>query len=174
MIEFKTIKEFPNYLIGNNGEVYSKVALKAKRQTSNGSGKGYLYVDLYKNNIRKRFYVHRLVAEYFLPNKDNKPYINHKDGNPKNNNVDNLEWCTPKENVEHASNVLGVMKPYNIANEKRKRAVAAFVDGYFISKFSSINEAGRILGINSSNIVSCLKNRQKTAGGFSWRYAEEL
>lgn len=100
MIEFKTIKEFPNYLIGNNGEVYSRCALKPKRPTSNGSGKGYLYVDLYKYNTRKRFYVHRLVAEYFLQNKDNKPYINHKDGNPRNNNVENLEWCTPKENKE--------------------------------------------------------------------------
>lgn len=174
MIEYKIIKEFPNYLIGNNGEVYSRYALKVKRPTSNGSRKGYLYVDLYKNNIRKKCYVHRLVAEYFLPNKDNKPYVNHKDGNPKNNNVENLEWCTPKENVEHASKIICTMKQYKEANEKRKKGVVCYLDGYKIAYFESVREAERIMGIHSSNIVACLKGRQKTAKGYTWCYVEEI
>lgn len=73
----------------------------AKTITTNG--KGYLTVECCVESKRKRYLIHRLVAYAFIDNHDNKPEINHKDGNPKNNYVDNLEWCTRKENMEHAS-----------------------------------------------------------------------
>lgn len=63
---------------------------------------GYSMVGLYTNGKPKNFQTHRLVGEYFIPNPDNKPWINHIDGNPKNNHYTNLEWCTPKENSQHA------------------------------------------------------------------------
>lgn len=63
---------------------------------------GYLYCDLYKENREKRFAIHRLVAEAFLSNEEEKPEVNHKDGNKLNNCVENLEWVTAKENVQHA------------------------------------------------------------------------
>lgn len=61
----------------------------------------YLHVTLYKNNERRKMDVHRLVALMLVPNPDNKPEVNHIDGNPFNNNVDNLEWCTRSENEMH-------------------------------------------------------------------------
>lgn len=63
---------------------------------------GYSMVSLYANKKAKNFQAHRLVGEYFIANPENKPWINHIDGNPKNNHYTNLEWCTPKENSQHA------------------------------------------------------------------------
>lgn len=77
---------------------------------------GYAYVDFKKNGVPKRCAIHRLVAKEFIPNPYKKPYVNHIDGNRLNNNVDNLEWCTQKENMHHAHHVLGKCK----ATEKSK------------------------------------------------------
>lgn len=63
---------------------------------------GYMCVNLYKNNQQKQFRVHRLVAEAFIPNPDDKPVVNHIDGNKQNNSVKNLEWCSQSENTIHA------------------------------------------------------------------------
>lgn len=63
---------------------------------------GYCKTNLYKNNTHKQVYVHILVAKAFVPNKYNKPQVNHIDGNKSNNQVTNLEWCTAKENIIHA------------------------------------------------------------------------
>lgn len=62
----------------------------------------YLQVSLYKNNVEEHFYVHRLVANAFIPNPKNLPEVNHRDGNKQNNSVDNLEWVTSQENKIHA------------------------------------------------------------------------
>lgn len=66
------------------------------------TGRKYLVVDLRKDTSRKNFKVHRLVAQHFLPNKENKPQVNHKNGIVTDNRVDNLEWLTPSENVIHS------------------------------------------------------------------------
>lgn len=71
--------------------------------TPTDNGYGYLIIGLKKNLARKNHYVHRLVAEAFIENPNNYPQINHKDFNRKNNNVDNLEWCTQKQNNQHSS-----------------------------------------------------------------------
>lgn len=68
---------------------------------------GYFYVILCKDRIIKPFSVHRLVAQAFIPNPDNKPEVNHKSGVKTDNEVNSLEWCTHKENIEHRDNILG-------------------------------------------------------------------
>ena len=171
----KLIEDFENYTIDRQGNVFNLITGICKTPTSNKTGKGYMYVDLYSKGKTKRKYVHRLVAEAFIPNPENKPYINHKDGNPHNNNVDNLEWCSPLENVKHASKVLGVMKAYEKANIKRKKKVKMIdrFSGDTIAVFDSIREAERKTGIKSSNIVANLKGRQEYTRDCIWCYVEE-
>jgi hypothetical protein len=172
---FKPIKDFENYMVNENGTIINNQTNQVKVPTSNNAGKGYMYVELWKNNQRKRMYVHRIVAEAFIPNTENKPYINHKDGNPKNNNVENLEWCTPLENVEHASKVLGVMQQYKKANAKRQRAVRQIdvATQQVVAIYPSMGEAERKTGIKSSYISQICSGKFKQCFGYSWCYVEE-
>lgn len=103
---FKSIDGYDGlYEIGNNGNVKSVISnkiLKSGYFNTNKEGNSYQFVYLYKNKVRKRFSVHRLVAEYFVANPENKDCVNHIDNNPSNNNHINLEWCTHSENMKHS------------------------------------------------------------------------
>lgn len=88
------------YTISDSGEVFSN---RLNRYLKGGCyPNGYEFVGLVVNGETHNFMRHRLVAEAFIPNPNNLPYVNHLDGDKKNNHVNNLEWCTPKENVRHA------------------------------------------------------------------------
>lgn len=165
-----------NYSIDENGNVYSIRAKKVIKPYNNHAGKGYLYVCLYKGKIKQGNYaVHRLVAQTFIPNPHNKTHVNHIDGNTFNNNVDNLEWVTPLENVEHAAKVTHVMKGYEIANEKRKKSIKQIdmKTGNVVNVFESANQASRETGIPVPHIVNVANGKQRYAKGFYWRYVEE-
>ena len=170
------IKGFENYSISDNGIVENIKTNKIKIGTSNGAGEGYLYVDLYNNGNKKRKFIHRLVAESFIPNPDNKRMVNHKDGNTKNNNVTNLEWVTPKENVEHAHKVLEKLSAYKIANNNKKKKIKQIelITGNVLKIFDSINEASRETNIPAPNIIEVLKKRQKRTKDFTWCYCNDL
>ena len=172
----KLIPNFENYSITMSGKVINNITKKVKKPSDNHSGKGYLFVDLYCNGKRKRFYIHRLVAELYIPNPDNKPYVNHIDGNPKNNNCENLEWCTALENVEHASKVLGVMKAYlnHAENCKRKILVYKYDNDEFLGKFNSITECSKECGVSAPNIIENAKCKfRKQLKGMYFVYEED-
>ena len=97
------IEDYRKYLIYKDGRVYSKksnIFLKPRKDTN-----GYLCVDLCKNGKRKTFRIHRLVAIHFIDNLENKPCVDHIDGNKKNNNIDNLRWVTQIENLNAFRNI---------------------------------------------------------------------
>ena len=117
--------------------------------------KGYLRVCICKDGISRHHFVHRLVAAAFIANENNLPQVNHKDENPANNCVDNLEWCTPWENMMHNGH-------------NRNRAVIAITKDGHTERYKSSKDASDILGITQSAISQALNGKNKTAGGREW------
>ena len=96
---FKTIKEYPNYSINAKGECKNNTT--GRKLTPRSAGKGYRVYGLRKNGKPLNHYVHRLVAEHFIPNPNNLPFVDHIDGNKTNNSIENLRWVTNYQNLEH-------------------------------------------------------------------------
>lgn len=107
-----------NYLVSEDGKVYNKKTGRYLKQTNIGWG-GYYRVQLGTKNGSPKL-VHRLVAEIYLPNPENKPEVNHIDGNKLNNHVSNLEWVTAKENAKHAAS-LGLKNCFKSGNTFSKK-----------------------------------------------------
>lgn len=148
--------------------VYGKLLIKqvAKRG-------GYHTVHLKISGKRKNCKVHRLVAEAWLSNTYNKPFINHKDGNKINNSIKNLEWCTHQENVNHA--VANGLRPKIVRTKKWKSVLAYNKNGDFIKEYTSIRDAARELNVFGQNICSVLSGRQKWVKGYTFKpVANEL
>ena len=182
---WKQIKGYEKlYEISNYGNIRS-----LKRNNTNGrqlsknfGARGYYQVTLSKNNVRKTARIHRLVAETFIPNVEKKEIVNHIDGNKLNNNVDNLEWCTEKENVNHAwkNNLCSVSEKHReVAREtcrKNGKLNTKKVNQYdknkkYIKQWESIIEASKYCKIDRGNITKCCKKERKTAGGYYWALA---
>lgn len=172
---WKTIQGYEGlYEVSNLGNVRS---LDRAVKQSNGSighykgrvlkgeqdKKGYRRVRLSKNNITQKFQVHRLVALAFIPNLENKQFVNHIDESTDNNNVDNLEWCTGHENMRHGT----IQK--RLAEAKKKKIIC-ITDG---KKFNSINEAAEYYGIGRRLISSVLSGSKKTTYGKVFVYDNE-
>jgi len=161
----KQIKDYPNYSITEDGVIFSNITNKALAPFNNN---GYLRIGLSKDNKRKKFLVHRLIAEAFIPNDQNNLLINHKDGNKMNNHISNLEWCTYSENLKHAYKIglytyikkAGVYGKHTIkcAQKANEKIVLDTQTGIF---YDSIKEAASILGINYWNIAQYLSGKRK-------------
>lgn len=128
--------------------------------------KGYLRVNLSKNGVIKHFSIHRLVAEAFLPNPNNYPEVNHKDENKTNNTIDNLEWCDSKYNNNYGT------RNERINKTRSKSVRQYFLNGTLFATYKSIGEACRSTNINTGNISACCNKKQKTAGGFIWKFVD--
>lgn len=139
--------------------------------------RGYSSVELCKNNIKKRFRVHRLEAFAFLPNPKNKPYINHKNGIRNDNRLENIEWCTNSENQLHSYRELGRINHRPCLGKtgalcKNSRPVNQYdLRGNFIKTWPGQSEAARQLGLYQTNISHACKGNYKSCGGYKWKYA---
>lgn len=155
MEKFKNIQGYEGiYQISNFGNIKTVKTQKI----SNGwehNQLGYRKARLYRDNKAKDIYIHRLVAIHFVPNKSNKPSVNHIDHNPRNNHYKNLEWCTHKENMEHASKAGRIDKNgQRIMNLETNEV------------FASIKAAAESVGINENTLVYRLRRRSKLALNF--------
>lgn len=136
---------------------------------------GYYALSLSKGNKIITQRVHKLVAQTFIPNPENKPCVNHKDGNKLNNRIDNLEWCSHKENAQHAHRT-GLysreqeLKQAKLMNNARKRPIQQILNGKVIATYESLIEAERKTGINNDNIWHALNGYCKKAKGYEWKY----
>lgn len=123
---------------------------------------------MYKEGVRKTAKVHRLVAETFIPNPENKPCINHISGIKTNNRVDNLEWCTYEENNIHAVKN-GLHKSLFYKENPRSKKVICIETNEI---FKTITEASKKYNIHNSNISACCRGKQQIAGGYHWKYID--
>lgn len=172
MYRYEKIKGYEEYSIDTNGIIYSKKGKPLKPSTNHG---GYQIVNLLVDGKRIGFSVHTLVANQFIPNNDElKTQINHKDGNKANNQVENLEWVTPKENIEHAIVYLG--KNNRGSNSSKAKCVEA-TNKEITIRFNSISDAAKYFCQGNDNYrykVNCiykvLSGIRKTYKGFTWKY----
>jgi hypothetical protein len=164
---FLTIRNFPDYKISNFGRVFSK-----KRNTFiNGrpNTQGYYQVGLRDVNCENIVWVliHRLVAEYFIPNLGGYNQIDHIDENKSNNFVGNLRWVTPKENINHGSHNQRVVE-----SNKRNRDfnICQYdLEGNLVKEYNSVSEAALAVGGRTDSIRWALDGKLKTSYGFVWR-----
>ena len=116
--------------------------------------KGYLKVDLWKNGKVKQFFVHRLVAEAYIPNPDNLPQVDHIDNDKNHNYINNLQWLTNRDNCRKSKN---------------KPILQFDLDGNFIREWECPADVGNEV---RGNIRHCLKGKTKSAYGYIWKYKE--
>ncbi len=131
---------------------------------------GYLIIVLCNKGTenRKTKSINRLVAESFIPNPENKSEVNHKDGDRLNNCIENLEWNTKSENIQHSYKVLK-RKASGIGGRNLELPILQVSpDGFVLNEFNSIAIAGRKLKISRHAIGLCIKGRRKQAGGYLW------
>lgn len=190
--EWRDIKGYEGlYQVSNLGRVKSLRYKRGKQEKIlDGwiSKEGYRKVSFYKDNKRKDYLVHRLVAESFIPNPNNKPFIDHIDTNRTNNKIDNLRWATQKENCNNViskKNYVDSSKQLYISgksnriigakgkdNPRSKKIIQLTLNNEPIKIWDSVREVGRH-GFLSSCVGHCCRGKRKTHKGFKWMYLSD-
>ena len=156
----KDVKNYEGlYAVTSCGKVWS---YKRKKFLNGSTYKGYTRVCLTKDGVEKYYFIHRLVAETYIPNPTGLPEVNHLDEIKSHNYVNNLEWCDKTYNIN-----------YGTRNERAAKSNSKAVICLELDKvFDSATEAGKQLNINRANISSCCGGKRQTAGGYHWEYVE--
>jgi len=154
--ELYDIPDLEGYKISKSGKVWSD---KSKKYMKLRICNGYYMTSL----SNKSYTVHRLVAQIFVPNTDNKPYVNHINCIKTDNRVENLEWVTQKENCE----------AHDKSISHSRKVIQMDLDGNEIATFNSVTEAGESIGKTRHSVNKVCTGKNKTAGGFKWKYEDE-
>ena len=158
------------YQVSNLGRVKSlnyKRTKKEKILKPNITKVNYQQVHLCKNKQIKILYIHRLVAEMFIPNPNNFPIINHKDENPMNNIYSNLEWCDKKYNLNYGT-------AQERKAQKHNKPILQFdLDSNFIKEYESITQASKELNIKIDYISSCCLGRRRKTKGYVFKFKND-
>jgi len=184
----KEIEGFPGYYATTCGKIWS---FKRSKLLNGGLDKdGYLRITLHveKKQIFQR--IHRLVAEAYFPNPENKLTVNHKNGIKTDNRICNLEWATHSENILHSFRELGKKPNCGMTGKQgknswrgkcgcehpRSRQVKQIdaTSKNVIRTFESMTQASKVTQINPSSISACCLGKHKRAGGYMWKYNERI
>lgn len=153
--KWKAVENAPNYRVSKKGEVWSISAKKKMKLTPFKDG--YCYIKVNGANLS----IHRLVATLYIPNPDDLPVVNHKDGNKSNNNVENLEWVTRSRNAKHAIET-GLVK----SREKKVRQLDK--EGNLIKIHKSAKDAAVEMGVTKGAIYAACQGRVKLCRGYKF------
>lgn len=164
MEEWKEVEDFPSYSISSFGNIKNNSTGRVLLQYIRN---GYKTTGIYYKGMKKNLAIHRQVGLCFLNNTNNHPFINHIDGNKINNNVSNLEWCSPAENNEHA-------RESGLNQHFLQPITQHDLNGLLINTFNSIKEAQNHTGISNKHISSVCRGKRKTTGGYIWKYKNKV
>jgi hypothetical protein len=163
------VKSLERIVYRKSGKPHSRELEKILGVTNNH----YQGVTLH-NGSGKSCAVHRLVAEHFIPNPDDKPHVNHINGVKHDNRAVNLEWCTPSENERHSFDALGKQGvwagKFGKDNFKSKPVIQLTLEGVFVAEYEGLRDAERKTGIGSDSISRVCNGKRNKAGGFKWKY----
>lgn len=159
------IRRIAYHKIKPRNTYYNKLPMILKQQYDKD---GYLRITLIDSNGHiHRYPVHRVIAETFIPNPENKSQVNHKNGIKDDNRVDNLEWNTQSENIRHRIDILGV----SLKNKKGSKRVGQFdINGNLLKEYPSAKEASRKTNLSQGHISEVCRGEKNTYKGFVWKY----
>lgn len=156
----KQINNFPDYFIDENFEVWSIKNNKIKKKIPYQHKQGYLKHDFWKNGKRYKIYIHRIIAELFIPNPENLPYVRHLDDNPLNNSIENLAWGTNKDNVDDKIKNGNQLKGEEIVSSKLTKQQITEIREKYVPWKCTQEQLGKEYGVHASTISNIINNKQ--------------